>query len=205
MCFGGCLDLSIVKFRNICWFFWDSLLARMKWRLTKIVRFELPWNYSSSFIAARGRFVLQTKYRANIIRQFIFVFCLYFFYHSSCPKDQFTVFISKFGTQDFSDPSLLNWFGWPSLVCRCAVLPSQVFKMLLQSLIINVNINLHFWRLTVKNLPIYFNDGWPYSDPFTWVTIRILALQYCGWADDSSESTQYSEKSRPGPMHWIKG
>ena len=73
--------------------------------------------------------------------------------------------------------------------------------MLLQSLIINVNINLLFWRSTVKNLPIYFNDGWPYSDPFTWVTMRILALQYCGWADDSSESIQYSEKSRPGPIY----
>lgn len=73
--------------------------------------------------------------------------------------------------------------------------------MLLQSLIINVNINLLFWRSTVKNLPIYFNDGWPYSDPLTWVTMRILALQYCGWADDSSESIQYSEKSRPGPIY----
>lgn len=73
--------------------------------------------------------------------------------------------------------------------------------MLLQSLIIDVNINLLFWRSTVKNLPIYFNDGWPYSDPLTWVTMRILALQYCGWADDSSESIQYSEKSRPGPIY----
>ena len=73
--------------------------------------------------------------------------------------------------------------------------------MLLQSLIINVNINRLFWRWTVKNLPIYFNDGWPYSDPLTWVTMRILALQYCGWADDSSESIQYSEKSRPGPIY----
>lgn len=73
--------------------------------------------------------------------------------------------------------------------------------MLLQSLIINVNINLLFWRSTVKNLPIHFNDGWPYSDPLTWVTMRILALQYCGWADDSSESIQYSEKSRPDPIY----
>ena len=35
------------------------------------------------------------KYRANIIHHFIFVFFLYFFYHSSCRKDQFTVLEKK--------------------------------------------------------------------------------------------------------------
>ena len=37
------------------------------------------------------------KYRANIIHHFIFVLFLYFFYHSSCRKDQFTVLSLKFG------------------------------------------------------------------------------------------------------------
>ena len=48
------------------------------------------------------------KYRVNIFHHFIFVFFLYFSYHSSCRKDQFTVVILKFGTQDFTDPGLLN-------------------------------------------------------------------------------------------------
>ena len=38
------------------------------------------------------------KYRANIIHHFISVFFLYFSYHSSCRKDQFTALILKFGT-----------------------------------------------------------------------------------------------------------
>ena len=40
------------------------------------------------------------KSRANIIHHFIFVsfFFLYFFYHSSCRNDQFTVLSLKFGT-----------------------------------------------------------------------------------------------------------
>ena len=39
---------------------------------------------------------LQLDY--NIIHHFGFVFLLYFFYHSSCRKDQFTVLRLKFGT-----------------------------------------------------------------------------------------------------------
>ena len=35
----------------------------------------------------------------NIIQHFVFVFLLYFFYHSSCRKDQFTTVLRlKFGT-----------------------------------------------------------------------------------------------------------
>ena len=34
----------------------------------------------------------------NIIHHFIFVFFIYFFYHSSCRKDQFTVLSLKFGS-----------------------------------------------------------------------------------------------------------
>ena len=48
--------------------------------------------------------------RKNIIHHttlFLFSFFI-FFYHSSCPKDQFTVLIFKFGTQDFTDKGLLN-------------------------------------------------------------------------------------------------
>ena len=39
----------------------------------------------------------EPKYRANIIHQFIFVFFIYFFYHFSCRKVQFTVLSLKFG------------------------------------------------------------------------------------------------------------
>ena len=38
-----------------------------------------------------------------------FNFCfLYFFYHSACRKDQFTVLILKFVMEDFTDPGLLK-------------------------------------------------------------------------------------------------
>ena len=67
--------------------------------------------------------------RANImIHHFIFVFFLYFFYHSSCRKDQFTVLSLKFGTQDFNwsrstkDPAEPHWFVVVVLPCVC-VLP----------------------------------------------------------------------------------
>ena len=68
-----------------------------------------------------------------MIHRFIFVFFLYFFYHSSCFKDQFTVLISKFGIKfkDFTDSGLLkirlmtHWFV-------AVVLPSQVFLMLIR-------------------------------------------------------------------------
>ena len=55
----------------------------------------------------------------------IFVFFLYFFYHSFCRKDQFTVLILKFGIEDLTDPGLLKiWLTlnglslWPSKVFR---------------------------------------------------------------------------------------
>ena len=38
----------------------------------------------------------------------LIIFCRYFSHHSSCRKDQFTVLILKFGTQDFTDPGLLK-------------------------------------------------------------------------------------------------
>ena len=63
-----------------------------------------------------------------IIRHFIFVFFIYFFYHSSCRKDHFTVLNLKFGTQDFTDPRSTKdpadpqWFVF-------VVLTSQVFPL----------------------------------------------------------------------------
>ena len=63
-----------------------------------------------------------------IIHQLIFVFFIYFFYHSSCRKDQFTVSNLKFGTQDFTDPRSTKdpadrqWFV-------VVVLTSQVFPV----------------------------------------------------------------------------
>ena len=61
-----------------------------------------------SFIAPVGGLCCKLKYRAdNSPLYFCFLF-LYFFYHSSCRKDQFTVFSLKFGFQDFTDPALVN-------------------------------------------------------------------------------------------------
>ena len=61
-----------------------------------------------SFMTLVEGLCCKLKYRANIIHHFIFVFSLYFFYHSSCRKDHFTVLSFKFGTQDFTDPGLLK-------------------------------------------------------------------------------------------------
>ena len=47
----------------------------------------------------------------KVVSYIIFVFFPYFFHHTSCRKDQFTVLILKFGTQDFTDftdPGLLD-------------------------------------------------------------------------------------------------
>ena len=40
------------------------------------------------------------------IHHFIFVFFLYFFYHSSCRRDHSTVLILKFGIEDITDLGL---------------------------------------------------------------------------------------------------
>ena len=63
------------------------------------------------------------------IHQFIIVSSLYFFHHSSCPKDQF-------GTQDFTDPGLLkirltltgllSWFCLHK--CFCEVKMQAILK-----------------------------------------------------------------------------
>ena len=71
-----------------------------------------------SFRAPVEGLCCKPKYRANFIHHFIFVPFLYFFYHSSCSKDQFTVLSLKFGTQDFTDPDLLK-IRRTALVCRC--------------------------------------------------------------------------------------
>ena len=81
------------------------------------------------FYSPRSGLCCKPKYRANIIHHFIFVFFLYFFYHSSCrKKDQFPVSSFKFGTQVFTDPGLLKiwrtltglpwlWFCLPKCIC----------------------------------------------------------------------------------------
>ena len=91
------------------------------------------------FYSPRSGLCCKPKYRANIIHHFIFVFFLYFFYHSSCrKKDQFPVSSFKFGTQVFTDPGLLKirrtltglpwlWFCLPKLVYLLGNFPgSQV-------------------------------------------------------------------------------
>ena len=63
-----------------------------------------------------------------IIHHLIFVFFLYFFYHSSCRKDQFTVSNLKFGTQDFTDPRSTKDPADPQWFV-VVVLTSQVFPL----------------------------------------------------------------------------
>ena len=49
-----------------------------------------------------------------------FSFLYLFFHHSSCRKNQFTVLILKFGTQDFTDAGLLKIrLTRPHWFCRC--------------------------------------------------------------------------------------
>ena len=67
-----------------------------------------PSGIHFSFIAPVEGLCCKQKYRANIIHHFIFVLFHYFFYHSSRPKDQFTILSLKFVTQDFTDPGLLK-------------------------------------------------------------------------------------------------
>ena len=64
--------------------------------------------YSFFFHSPLEGLCCKQKYRANVIHHFIFVFFIYFFYHSSCRKDQLTVLNLKFGTQDFTDSGLLK-------------------------------------------------------------------------------------------------
>ena len=61
-----------------------------------------------SVIAPVEGLCCKPKYRANIIHYFISVFFLNVFHHSSCRKDQFTILVLKFGTQDLTDPGLLK-------------------------------------------------------------------------------------------------
>ena len=49
-----------------------------------------------AFIAPVEGLCCKPKYGANIIHHFIFVFFLYFSYHSFCRNDQFTALILKF-------------------------------------------------------------------------------------------------------------
>ena len=61
-----------------------------------------------SVIAPFESLCCKQKYRVNIIHRFILVVFLYFFYHSSYRKDQFTGLSLKFGTRDFTDTGLLK-------------------------------------------------------------------------------------------------
>ena len=72
-----------------------------------------------SVIAPVEGLCCKPKYRTNIIHYFISVFFLNFFHHPSCLKDQFTVLILKFGSQDFTDPGLLKIRLTLTQVCRC--------------------------------------------------------------------------------------
>ena len=51
---------------------------------------NLAYVFIFLYIASIEGLCGKLKYRATIIHHFICVFCIYFFYHSSCRKDQFT-------------------------------------------------------------------------------------------------------------------
>ena len=100
-----------------------------------------------SFIAPVGGLCCKPKYSADNSPLY-FCFCfLYFFYHSSCRKDQFTVFSLKFGFQDFTDPGLLikepvdpHWFV-------VVVMTSQMFLVALVPTSTSASITLISARL----------------------------------------------------------
>ena len=67
----------------------------------------------------RWRLVLQTEISVKCKSSLYFVLFIYFFYHFSSRKDQFTVLRLKFGTQDFTDPdpdpAVPHWFVFVDL------------------------------------------------------------------------------------------
>ena len=84
---------------------WVGRVARNHARVARVRRGECEG------LARRllNNFVNKSRPRKRVcIHHFIFVFFLHFFYNSSCRKDQFTVLSLKFGSQDFTDPGLLN-------------------------------------------------------------------------------------------------
>ena len=62
------------------------------------------------------RFVLRAEISDNIIHSVIF-FLSYFFYHSSCRKDQFTVLILKFGIVQTLFVSFSHWATCAPEIC----------------------------------------------------------------------------------------
>ena len=79
------------------------------WSLKKGNPFErnLP-NFFPLFFKRQLKDCVANRNIGKYHSPFYFVFFLYFFYHSFCRKDQFTVLILKFGIEDFTDPGLLK-------------------------------------------------------------------------------------------------
>ena len=118
-----------------CIFFSLSFLFALYSNLTYVT--FIFYLHSSSFIAPVEGLCCKLKYRANIIHHFIFVFFIYFFYHSSCRKDQFNDLNSRFyWSRSTKNPANPHWFV-------VVVLPSQVFP---------------FW-CCAKQYNIYWTNG----------------------------------------------
>ena len=118
-----------------CIFFSLSFLFALYSNLTYVT--FIFYLHSFSFIAPVEGLCCKLKYRANIIHHFIFVFFIYFFYHSSCRKDQFNVLNSRFyWSRSTKNPANPHWFV-------VVVLPSQVFP---------------FW-CCAKQYNIYWTNG----------------------------------------------
>ena len=87
---------------------------------SRIFNVHLLSVFRFSFMAPVEGLCCKLKYRANIIHRYIFVFFLYFFYHSSCRKDQFNVLKNK----NLANHIIVSRVSLPSVVRR----PPQVKK-----------------------------------------------------------------------------
>jgi len=77
---------------------------------------------------------------------------VYFFDHSFCRKDEFTVLTSKFRTEDFTDPGLLKIRQTLTGLLLWTVLPSQVFLIIIE-------LHMNFKVLLLLTLIVVHIDG----------------------------------------------
>ena len=83
--------------------------------------FSFSSSVSSLFFLFTSHYSPLFPKERHVIQHFIFIFFIYFLYHSSCRKDQFTLLNLKFDTQDFTDPGLLKlrWTLTGLSLCFC--------------------------------------------------------------------------------------
>ena len=79
---------------------------KKKW--IKVIKSDRISKCTMGLYSTNGKLILTARRWRSIQNKTVKWSFIYFFYHSSCRKDQFTVLNWKFGTQDFTDPDLLK-------------------------------------------------------------------------------------------------